>query len=108
MVIFVIGHVFRTMLEPISQSHIAMGQINGICPLELGGHRVLLRQDQAHDFTKLDVIDEKLHVNGVGRELGRPVRLILKEVVFVNHFDIRVFRINTHRATQGDCNRSVS
>jgi len=107
-VILVIANFLWAMLEPVGQGHVAVGQINSIGSLELGRDRILLGQDQAHDFAQLDVVDEEADMDGVRWELGGSVWLVFNEIVFGDHFDVRVFRIDTDRAAQSDSHRSIS
>jgi hypothetical protein len=107
-VALIVRDFLGAMLEPIGQSHIAVGQVNGICPFELRGNRVLLGQYQTHDFTQLDVVDEELHMDRVRRELGRTIGLVLDEIFFVDHFDVRILGNDSNGPAEGHSNRAVS
>lgn len=95
--------LFWTVLQPIRQRHVAMCKIDCIVASTfLRCDRIVLRQHQAHDLTKLDIIEEKLYVDRVWRILCRAFRFVFDEIVFADHFHIRVFDINAAGSTKGD------
>lgn len=96
--------LFRTVLKPVSQRHVTVGKIDCVVTAALlRTDRVVLREDQAHDFAKLDVVQKEVDVYRVHRILGILVSLVLDEVVFADHLNIRVFDVYTTRATKSDC-----
>jgi hypothetical protein len=107
-VILVVRNLLWTVLEPIRQGHVAVGQINGVGPFKLGSYRVLLRKHKTHDFAEFHVIDEKANMDRVGRELGRPIRFIFQKVVFGDHLDICVLWVDADWSSQGYGNRSIA
>lgn len=77
-----------------------MGEVEGIVLAHFARHRVLLRQYQAHDFAQFDVIEEELHVYWVRGELGRAIELVVDEVIFRDHFDIRIVNVDAARPSK--------
>ena len=96
------------MLEPVGKSHVAVRQVDRILPASFGGHRVLLREHQAHDLTQSDILKEELDVSMVGGKFGRLVELVFGEVIFRNHFHVRIVGIDVNGSTQGHSNRAVT
>ena len=77
------------VLKPVGQSHITMSQVNRIvAAASLRSDRVVLRENQTHDFAKFDVIQEEMNVYRVQGILRRWVCFVLDKVVFRDHLDI--------------------
>lgn len=93
-------HFFRTILEPIRKSHVAVSKINGVLPPGFGCYRVLLGQYQAHDFGQTDILEEKLDMNWIRWILCRLVYLILDKVVLSNHLNVGVIRVDMDWTTE--------
>lgn len=77
------------VLKPVGQSHITMSQVNRIvAAASLRSDRVVLRENQTHDFAEFDIIQEEMDVYRVERIFGRWICFVLDEVVFGDHLDI--------------------
>lgn len=101
-------HLLRTVLQPISQSHVTVGKIDRILPSHFQRHGVLLRQDQAHNLAQSDVLKKKLDMDMVRRKLGWNIGFILDEIVLRYHFNIGIVGIDMDWATQCDGYRSIT
>lgn len=75
-----------------------MCQVYGIGPSSLGCDRVLLRKHETHDLAELDILQEKLDVNRIRVVVTVWIPFVLDEVVFSNHFDIRIVGVDGDRA----------
>jgi len=96
------------VLQPVGQRHVAVGKVDGIGSAVFGSHRILLGEDEAHDFAQLDVVDEELDMDGVGRVLGALVDLIVDEVVLGDHLHVRVFGVDGDGPAERNRDRSIA
>lgn len=102
------AHFLGAILEPIGQCHIRVREVHRIHASGLGRHRVLLRKNQTHDLAQLNVLQEELHMDRVGRVSGRGVELIFDEVVLRHHFNVGVVGVDPDRSSQCHCHGAVS
>lgn len=65
-----------------------MCQVERIVLSSFGCYRVLLREHEAHNLRQLDVVEEELDVNWVGRKLCGSIRLVVDEVVLGTHLHV--------------------
>ena len=96
-----------TVLKPICKRHVAVRKVDGILPASLGSDRVLLREDQAHDFAQPNVLQEELHVHVVRRVLGDMIKFVFYKVFFGNHLNIRVVNVDVDGPSKSHGNRPV-
>jgi len=73
----------------------------------LRSDRVVLRKDQTHDLAQFDVVQEEVDVYRVQRILGGLVSLVLDEVFFADHLNIRIFNVDTAGATKSYRYRAI-
>src|ERR1700759_1335687 len=88
---------WRAVLKPIRESHVAVREINGVGS-SLRCHGVLLRENKAHDFAELYVVEEELNMDGVWLVIRRSIRFIVIKVVGRDHLHIRVLDVDADRA----------
>lgn len=101
-------YLARTILKPVGQGHVTMSEIDGICSPGLGRNGILLRKYKTHDFAKLDILQKELHVNRIGRDVVVRVSFFFDKVLFRNHFNVRIVRVDGHRSTKSNSDRPVS
>ena len=97
-----------TILQPVGQSHVTVGKVDGILSSALGCNGVLLGQDQTHNLTQSDVLQEELHVQMFRWVFGRQAVFIVDKVVFANHFDIRVVGVDMNRPPKSDSHGPIT
>jgi len=101
-------HLPRTVLKPVSQGHVTVRQVDRIGPSGFGRHRVLLRKDQAHDLTQLHILQKELDMNRIGLIILVRIAVVLDKIVFGDHLDIRIVRVDGHRPAKGHRDRAIS
>lgn len=96
------------ILQPVRQGHITVGQVDCVCSSGLGCDGVLLGQYEAHNLTELGVLEEELDMDRVGRRLCDAIYFVLDEIVFRDHFHVRIVCVYIYWSTKSDCNGAIT
>jgi hypothetical protein len=59
-----------------------------------GSYGILLREHEAHDLGKFDVVEKEVDVDGVRWEFCGSIGLVVDEVVFCTHLHIGVVDVD--------------